>query len=282
MSTHIDSSKARLWLDGDAFRAPAGTPLPTNIWADTLPGWDAFGGIKAGFEIETERETTPLDVWNNTSGAAYRNKKDPAKPTIKLRPVDYSNATVLTLLTGGSISETSTGSGMWEWIEGDDPEFATILRLVDGDKKKAYFVERGELANIPTETMNAEDLEGWDLEVAPLAPASGNKAVRRFTSWNPLSGASGDTIAPTAPTNLAAGTITANSVALTWTASTDAVGVVSYDVFANGLLRTTSSTTSATVSGLTASTSYSFYVRARDAALNSSAASNVVTVSTTA
>lgn len=282
MSTHIDSSKARLWLDGDAFRAPAGTPLPTDIFADTLSGWDAFGGIKAGFAIETEREVTPLDVWNNTTGAAYRNKKDPAKPTIKLRPVDYSNATVLTLLTGGSISETSTGSGMWEWIEGDDPEFATIIRVVDGDNVKAYFVERGELANIPTETLNSEDLEGWDLEISPLAPASGNKAVRRFTSWNPLSGASGDTIPPTAPTDLASGTITANSVALTWTASTDAVGVVSYDVFANGLLRTTSATTSATVSGLTASTSYSFYVRARDAALNSSAASNVVTVSTTA
>lgn len=280
MSNKIDSSKARLWLDGDAFRAPAGTPLPTNIWSDTLAGWDAYGGIKAGFEIETERDTTPLDVWNNTSGAAYRNKKDPAKPTIKLRPVDYSNATVLTLLTGGSISETSAGSGMWEWVEGDDPEFATILRLVDGDKMKAYFIERGELANIPTETMNSEDLEGWDLEVAPLAPASGGKAVRRFTSWNPLSGASGDTIPPTAPTGLTAGTITATSVALSWTASTDAVGVVSYDVFANGLLRTTSATTSATVSGLTTATSYSFYVRARDAALNSSAASNVVTVST--
>ena len=282
MSSKIDSSKARLWLDGDAWRAPAGTPLPTNIFAENIPGWDAFGGIKAGFNIETEREREPLDVWNNRTGAAYRYKNQPPQPTIALRPTDNSVATALTLLNGGTITETSPGSGMFEWIEGDDREFAVILVVRDGDDQKAYYVERGELANIPTEAMDGEDLEGWDMEVSPLAPASGGKAIRKFTTYNPLTGTSGDTTPPSAPTNLAAGTTTATSVALSWTASTDNTGVISYDVFANGSLKTTSATTSVTVSGLTASTEYQFYVRARDARLNSSAASNTVTVSTTA
>lgn len=186
MSNKIDSSKAKLWLDGDAFRAPAETPLPTDIFADELTGWDAFGGIKAGFTIETEREREPLDVWNNTTGAAYRYRNQPPQPTIALRPVDYSKATALTLLTGGTITETTTGSNVFEWLEGDDPEFGLILRVYDGEDKKAYYIRRGELGNIPTEAMDGEDLEGWDLEVSPLAPADGSKAIRKFTTFNPL------------------------------------------------------------------------------------------------
>ncbi|MGW5645064.1 fibronectin type III domain-containing protein [Saccharopolyspora sp. NPDC003752] len=282
MSTHIDSSKSRLWLDGDAFRAPKGTPLPTDIWTGNLPGWDAFGGIKAGFQIETERETQNLDVWNNRSGAAYRVRKNPPQPSIALRPVDNSVATTLTLLNGGTITETSAGSGMFEWIDGNDPEFALILRVYDGDDKKAYYIERGELANIPTEALNGEDVEGWDLEVSPLAPASGGRAIRKFTTYNPLSGTAGDATPPSAPTGLTAGTVTATSVPLTWTPSTDNAAVVSYDVFVNNDLRTTSATASATVSSLTASTQYSMYVVARDARQNRSAPSNVVTVTTPA
>ncbi|MCA1185706.1 hypothetical protein LCD36_04470 [Saccharopolyspora sp. 6T] len=186
MSNKIDSSKARLWLDGDAFRAPKETPLPEDIFADELTGWDAFGGIKAGFQIETEREVEDLDVWNNTTGAAYRKRKNPAQPSIALRPVDNSKATALTLLSGGTITETAEDSGIFEWIEGDEPEFGLILRVYDGDERKGYFIKRGELNNIPTEAMNGEDLEGWDLEVGPLAPADGSKAIRKFTTYNPL------------------------------------------------------------------------------------------------
>lgn len=191
MSTHIDPSKARLWLDGDAFRAPVGTALPTDIMAADLTGWDAFGGIKAGFTITTEREREALDVWNNESGSPYRYKDQPPQPTIAMRPVDNSKATALTLLNGGTITEVmqsdgTTPAGYYEWNEGTDREFALILRVVDGDQKKAYLIERGELANIPTETLNAEDLEGWDMEVSPLSPASGNPSIRKFTTYNPL------------------------------------------------------------------------------------------------
>jgi hypothetical protein len=187
VSDYADPSKARLWLDGDAFRAPALTTLPTDIFADTLTGWDAFGGIKAGFTVTTDRDIADVDVWNNTSGSPYKRRKQPPKPTIALRPVDYSKATVLTLLRGGSVTETATASGIWEMIDADDEEFALILRVVDGDHKKAYYIARGELTNIPEETMGADDdVEGWDLEIGPLAPGSGAKAIRRFLSENPL------------------------------------------------------------------------------------------------
>ncbi|RLJ23521.1 putative secreted protein (Por secretion system target) [Chryseobacterium sp. 7] len=85
-----------------------------------------------------------------------------------------------------------------------------------------------------------------------------------------------DTQAPTVPTNLIANNPTSNSIAVSWTASTDNVGVTSYEVYANGALKATVSgtTTSTVVSGLSPLTQYTFYVIAKDAAGNSSAQSN--------
>ncbi|MGG8497461.1 endonuclease [Tenacibaculum sp. TC6] len=92
---------------------------------------------------------------------------------------------------------------------------------------------------------------------------------------------SSDTQAPTAPSNLASSNITETTVNLTWNTSTDNVAVTGYDVYRNSTKITTVSSTNYTVTGLTASTSYSFYVKAKDAANNSSTASNTITVTTT-
>ncbi|SDW57586.1 fibronectin type III domain-containing protein [Paenibacillus sp. CF384] len=95
----------------------------------------------------------------------------------------------------------------------------------------------------------------------------------------------GDTQAPTAPSNLASPSKTDTSVSLTWTASTDNVGVSGYDVY-RGTTKVNASlitgTTSYSVTGLTASTAYSFTVKAKDAAGNESAASSVLNVTTNA
>lgn len=91
---------------------------------------------------------------------------------------------------------------------------------------------------------------------------------------------SGDTQAPTVPTSLASTAKTATSITINWTASTDNVGVTGYDVYANSVLKTTASGTSATITGLTASTNYSIYVKAKDAAGNTSTSSNTIAVTT--
>ena len=91
-----------------------------------------------------------------------------------------------------------------------------------------------------------------------------------------------DTIAPSAPTSLAASGTTQTTTNLSWTASTDNVGVTGYDVYRGTTLLTTVTGTSYTASGLTASTAYSFSVKAKDAAGNISAASNIVNVTTLA
>jgi chitinase len=95
-------------------------------------------------------------------------------------------------------------------------------------------------------------------------------------------GGGGDTTAPSAPASLHTTAVTSTSVALAWTASTDNVGVTGYDVFRGTTKVATVTTTSYTDSGLTASTSYTYTVKAHDAAGNNSAASNAVTVTTSA
>ncbi|MEV6851323.1 DUF4832 domain-containing protein [Actinoplanes sp. NPDC051411] len=84
---------------------------------------------------------------------------------------------------------------------------------------------------------------------------------------------------PTAPTGLAVTGTTATSIALSWHAATDNVGVTGYQVFRGGTQIGTTSSPSYTDAGL-ASGSYSYSVRARDAAGNVSAPSAVVTAST--
>ncbi|UKB78932.1 endonuclease [Chryseobacterium sp. MEBOG07] len=85
-----------------------------------------------------------------------------------------------------------------------------------------------------------------------------------------------DTQAPTVPTNLIANNPTSNSIAVSWTASTDNVGVASYEVYANSVLKATVSgtITSTVVTGLSPLTQYTFYIIAKDAAGNASPQSN--------
>ncbi|MFJ8344856.1 carbohydrate binding domain-containing protein [Streptomyces sp. NPDC094153] len=95
-------------------------------------------------------------------------------------------------------------------------------------------------------------------------------------------GDGGDTQAPTAPTGLTSTGKTSSSVSLKWNAATDNVGVTAYDVYSGSGQVLSVSGTTATVNGLSPSTSYTFTVKARDAAGNVSGASNAVTVTTDA
>ncbi len=94
-----------------------------------------------------------------------------------------------------------------------------------------------------------------------------------------------DTTAPSVPTGLLAGTTTATSATISWTASTDNAGgsgVAGYDIYRGTTRVGTSTTTSFTETGLTPSTAYSYTVRAKDVAGNVSAASAALSVTTRA
>jgi chitodextrinase len=100
-----------------------------------------------------------------------------------------------------------------------------------------------------------------------------------------------DTQPPTSPTELTASAASSAQIDLSWTVSTDNVGVVEYRVerrqgacsrFAQiGTASATDARGSFSDAGLSASTTYSYRVRAADAASNLSCYSRVVSATTT-
>ncbi len=143
----------------------------------------------------------------------------------------------------------------------------------------SYLSSNSTYANVLTYAIqSAKDLYGVD---SPEAIATQNAlyAVGLGTAYSG-GGTSTDTTAPSAPTNLSASGTTAVATTLSWTASTDNVAVTGYDVYSGSSLLGNTASTSASITGLTASTTYSFSVKAKDAAGNASASSNVLSVTT--
>lgn len=192
MSTYADSSQAVVWIDGDAFRGPANGTQPADPFAAAPTSGAtlllAYGAIKAGFVITPDQEIKKYDAWNNESGAAFMTVEGNTTTTIKFRASQLSKATVMTALRGGSIAETSGGSGIWKHTEGSGEEFSLLLQLrgSDGVKKEGDWIPRCKLAKKPEKIKNDDDTDGYEFEIEVLAPTGGGQAVVPFTNWNPL------------------------------------------------------------------------------------------------
>ncbi len=91
-----------------------------------------------------------------------------------------------------------------------------------------------------------------------------------------------DTTPPTIPTGLSAVPTSFSQINLSWTGSTDDVGVAGYGVFRNGLQVGTTSATTYSDTGLSTGTAYSYAVNAFDAAGNLSTQSASISTSTLA
>jgi chitodextrinase len=168
-----------------------------------------------------------------------------------------------------------------DWGVGSDPAYLDY-------GYPQYFQTGVNLSGVPSGSYQ------WVLRVKnPLEAVSANAKKLRFANatqgadgWLGLgpvtvgSGGGTDTTAPTAPAGLTSPSRTAGSVALSWTASTDNVGVAGYRVYRGSTEAGTSATTSFTDTGLSPATSYTYTVKAYDAAGNTSAASAPVTVTT--
>ena len=89
-----------------------------------------------------------------------------------------------------------------------------------------------------------------------------------------------DTQPPTAPTNLHLVSVSDVDVSIAWSASIDNVGVAGYDVYVDGVLNQTVTSTSADIYGLSSATNYEVYVVAKDAVPNYSGISNTIVFKT--
>ncbi len=113
-------------------------------------------------------------------------------------------------------------------------------------------------------TENNTPIGSWESIVAAFVPGSSTP----------------DTQPPTVPTGLTVTGTTTSTASLSWTASTDNVGVTGYKIYRGGSQIATTSVTSFTNTGLAASTTYSYQVSAYDAAGNVSAQSSPANATT--
>lgn len=96
--------------------------------------------------------------------------------------------------------------------------------------------------------------------------AAGNERIGSNATFTTT--ATQDTTAPSTPTGLVAAAASTTQINLSWNASTDNVAVTGYQVFRNGAQVGTPTTTTFSDTGLSPGTSYTYTVRARDAAAN--------------
>jgi hypothetical protein len=193
MSTYVDSTKAVLWIDGDGFRGPANAVAPVDPFAaapqtgDGSPVvLDAYGAIETGFSIDPNTQKKDYDAWNNQSGSAFLTHIQPGTKSLKFRVMQYSKASVTTLLRGGTISNPA--GSVYKWNLGTGEEFSFLVQLKDAlaVKKKAFWIARASLAAEPQEILNEDKVDGWEFEVNALAPVGGGLAIQPYTNWNPL------------------------------------------------------------------------------------------------
>ncbi|MEV0795634.1 glycoside hydrolase family 18 protein [Kribbella sp. NPDC050459] len=125
---------------------------------------------------------------------------------------------------------------------------------------------------------------GWSQLTVPFTTGASSSVTIYVHSWYALPayqvddvvldgpGGTQDTTPPSTPAGLSVGSPTSSSLKLTWSAATDASGIDHYDVVrGTGAAQSVGNVTTWTATGLSASTTYSFKVRACDPSGNCSA-----------
>ncbi|GKU79458.1 lytic polysaccharide monooxygenase [Paenibacillus sp. L3-i20] len=209
-----------------------------------------------------------LAVWDvsNTVNGFY-NAIDVNFPS---GPVDTTAPTAPATLSASNVGSTSASLA---WTASTDANGISNYKIYNGTTL---------LATVPG-NVTSYNLTGlvsstsYALKVSATDP-SGNTSAASNTVNITTTAVVADTVAPSAPPALhVMGAPTSTSIWLMWSASTDNVGVQSYRVYRGTTLVATvsGSTLDYVVNGLTPSTTYTYTVKAVDAAGNESAASNV-------
>jgi chitodextrinase len=205
------------------------------------------------------------DAANNASASS-----PPASATTNA--VGGSDTQAPTAPTGLTANATGTSTVDLNWTAATDNVGVTGYRIFRngsqvGTTTNTSFTDSGlSPATVYTYSVVAFDGAG------NTSPPSGSATA---TTQSPP-----DTQAPTAPTSLTATATSFSTVALNWSPSSDNVGVTGYIIYRGGVQVGTASGTTFTDTGLSPLTTYTYTVKARDAAGNLSPASAAATVTT--
>jgi chitodextrinase len=195
------------------------------------------------------------------------------------KDVGYIGNNSGTLTFNFSVSTAGSYNLTIAYVNGDSSARTAQISVNGGTAQTVSFAPTGSWTTPNNLTLSS-----------PISLNSGANTIEfsNSSSWAPdidkitltLTG-SGSTTPPTPPT-LTAGTVTATTVALSWSGSTDPLGIAGYYVYRGSSQIANVTGTSYTDSGLASSTQYTYTVKAYDSAGNISVASNAVTVTTLA
>lgn len=203
------------------------------------------------------------DVWTDLIWM-YRAIHNPSDAVQKMN----AQLDALTPEAGNSKANT------YHWIQ-NLSSYGTVDRTVTADTPLyAVFAKNG------TRTYVAYNMEDSAQTVQFSDGHTATVDPHRFYVGDGSGGGSGDSQAPSAPGNLTSTGHTDSTVDLSWTASTDNIGVAGYEIYQGTQRVATTNTTTATITNLSPETTFTFTVKAKDAAGNVSASSNDVTVTT--
>ncbi len=124
--------------------------------------------------------------------------------------------------------------------------------------------------------------EGWSPPPPPPpSPSTSSSTTTATTTTTMTTTSTADVTSPSAPTNLSASVVSSGQINLSWSLSTDNVGVAGYKIYRGGtLIGTTVPTSAYWDTGLSSATTYTYTVAAYDAAGNISPQSTSVSATT--
>ena len=200
-----------------------------------------------------------------TSASGYQAFKDMANdPYFNPRAGDSTAPTAPTNLVASAASETQVNL---TWTASTDSAGVSGYDVYrDGSKIASSGTTAYSDTTVAPGTTYAYVVRARD--------AAGNTSAPSNQATATTPGTAPDTTAPSSPADLRATAASETQVDLTWTASTDDVAVVAYDIFRNGAKMASSGTTAYTDTTVAAGMTYQYVVQARDAAGNASGASN--------
>jgi chitodextrinase len=245
----------RVSLNGAAVTSVTGTsatlsPLPCGTtFSFSVDAYDAAGNRSSAAVTSAATDACPAPV----------PPPPPSPPTGDTTPP--SQPTSLKLV---SIAQDSVTLG---WAPSTDDVGVTGYDVyVNGKNKGTVTMPGATVSGLTCGTTFTFAVDAYD--------AAGNRSTRvdvtGSTGACSKPGPTADTTPPTTPSNLAVARVTQTSVSLTWSASTDSVGVTGYDVYRDGTSVSTVALPGAIISGLSCGTAYTFAVDAYDAAGNRS------------
>ncbi len=234
-------------------------------------------GAYIGFATGTTYNVTGLTA--STTYAFTVKAKDAAQNlsavsnTVNVTTLSPPDITAPTAPTNLAATQTTQTSTKLTWTQATDNVAITYYNIY---RNGAYLVSVSVGSTFTVTGLTAATTYSFAVRARDAADnlSASSNTINVTTLNNP------DTTAPSVPTNLVATNTTQTTTSLTWTAATDNTAVTGYNVYRNGAYLAATTGTTYNVTGLTASTTYAFTIKAKDAANNISASSNTANVTT--